>query len=220
MCGAGLEREAKRVLLTLDVTEAAAEKAAALGCDAVVSHHPLIFRPIGRLTSPKLLMLAKHEIAVMSFHTRLDNLDGGVNDELAAVLGLIGAVKYGEGGTARLGQTSFTRFADFAAHVKKALGAPVLHIVQNAEETGPVLVLGGDGKDFYPDALRAKGTFVTGAMGYHAMAAAADDGVVNVIEAGHFHTEQPVLRVLERMIRQADAAIDVRFFASDPITVI
>ena len=220
MCGAGLDREVKRVLVTLDVTHAAAEKAVALGCQAIVSHHPLIFRPIGRLTSPKLLLLAKHEIAVMSFHTRLDNLDGGVNDELAAVMGLTGAVKYGEGGTARLGQTPLVRCADFAAHVKKALGAPSLHFVQNAEETGPVMVLGGDGKDFYPDALKAGGTFVTGAMGYHAMADAADDGVINVIEAGHFHTEQPVQRVLERMIRQADPAIDVHFFASDPIAVI
>ena len=81
-------------------------------------------------------------------------------------------------------------------------------------------MLGGDGKDLYPDALRAGGTYVTGAMGYHAMADAADDGVINVIEAGHFHTEQPVLRVLERMVHEADAAVEVCMFGSDPVAVL
>ena len=97
MVCADAEKSARRVLLALDATDEVAKYAAENGFDAVVTHHPMIFSPLRALntldpTAKKALFFAKNDIAVMSFHTRLDALDGGVNDTLAEKLGVENAV--------------------------------------------------------------------------------------------------------------------------------
>jgi dinuclear metal center YbgI/SA1388 family protein len=77
-----------RVLITLDVTAGAVEHAAALGADLIVTHHPLIFKPLPRLTDPRLLRLAERRIAVLCAHTNLDAAPDGVNAALARRLDL------------------------------------------------------------------------------------------------------------------------------------
>ena len=83
------EREVHRALITLDVTPAAARRAVETGCEVIVSHHPLIFKPVRNVIDPLYISLIKADTAVMSFHTRLDAVDFGVNAALAARLGLI-----------------------------------------------------------------------------------------------------------------------------------
>ena len=83
------EREVHRALITLDVTHAAARRAVETGCEVIVSHHPLIFKPVRNVIDPLYISLIKADTAVMSFHTRLDAVDFGVNAALAARLGLI-----------------------------------------------------------------------------------------------------------------------------------
>ena len=82
--------EVERVLVTLDVTRAAADKAIRTGCGLIVSHHPLFLRPLKRLNNPLILRLARHGIAVYCAHTNLDVARDGVNHALAARLGLQG----------------------------------------------------------------------------------------------------------------------------------
>lgn len=82
-----------RVLVTLDLTEAVVQEAVAAGADLIVTHHPLIFRPLKQLRfdlpEGKLLQqLIRHGIAVFAAHTNLDNCDRGVNTVLAERLGL------------------------------------------------------------------------------------------------------------------------------------
>jgi len=77
-----------RVLVAVDWTASVLEEALALGVDAVVSYHPPIFDPLKRLSSddPKqrvLLEAAQAGIALLSPHTALDAVKGGVNDWLA-----------------------------------------------------------------------------------------------------------------------------------------
>jgi len=86
-------REVIRVLCTLDVTDEAVDYAIANDFDVIVSHHPLIFRPIPCVSyaDPKAklaLKCIKHQISVMSFHTRLDAAPGGLNDIFAKLMGL------------------------------------------------------------------------------------------------------------------------------------
>jgi len=81
-------REVSRVLTCLDVDENAVDKAIEMGAELIVSHHPLIFRAINRITDPLLLKLIEHRIAVISLHTNLDVAPGGVNHVLADTLGL------------------------------------------------------------------------------------------------------------------------------------
>jgi putative NIF3 family GTP cyclohydrolase 1 type 2 len=80
--------QVEKLLLTLDVTPAAVEKAIQNQVDCIVSHHPLVFKPLKQFTDPLLLKLAAHQIAVYSAHTNLDAAPQGVNFCLARKLGL------------------------------------------------------------------------------------------------------------------------------------
>ena len=85
------QREVKKVIISLDVTNEVIDKAISDGADVIISHHPLFFGGLGNVNAltfdgARAVKLAKNNIAVMSFHTRLDALEGGVNDILADLL--------------------------------------------------------------------------------------------------------------------------------------
>lgn len=215
MCCPQPDEPVRRVLLTLDITEAAVDRAARDRCNVILSHHPLVFRPVKALTVDnavprKLIKLVENGISAMSFHTRLDALSGGVNDVLAELLGLRNAIPFGEGeeNMGRVGDFSATTLEEFAAHVKKTLGAPFV-LFCGDRPVRRVAVLGGNGDDFI-SAAKAAGadTYVSGRLGYHPLSTAREDGI-NLIEAGHFYTENPVLPFLASLVKDADEAIPV-----------
>jgi dinuclear metal center YbgI/SA1388 family protein len=81
-------QELKKVLITLDVTESALEKAIKEKCNLIISHHPVIFGKINRINNPMFLKLIRNGIDVISMHTNLDVVPQGVNAILAERLGL------------------------------------------------------------------------------------------------------------------------------------
>jgi len=90
------QAEVRGVLIALDCTPVVVAEALRRGCNVVVCHHPVIFRPLKRLTGANeveqtLIAALKHDVAIYAAHTNLDNVRGGVNDKLAAVLGLTNA---------------------------------------------------------------------------------------------------------------------------------
>lgn len=85
----GREQPVQRALLALDCTGAVLEEAIDLGAQLIVTHHPVIYQPLSALRSDSLpYRAAAAGIAVLSAHTNLDMAAGGVNDALAARLGL------------------------------------------------------------------------------------------------------------------------------------
>ncbi len=86
-------REVNRGLICLDVTPAVIREARQKGCDLVISHHPLIFEGIKQLTGARpaeqvIMEAIRQDVAIVSLHTNLDNVDTGVNHRLGSVLGL------------------------------------------------------------------------------------------------------------------------------------
>ncbi|MDF7811785.1 Nif3-like dinuclear metal center hexameric protein [Hymenobacter sp. YC55] len=86
--------EVRGVLIALDCTPAVVDEAIERGCNVVVAHHPLIFRPLKRLTGANeveqtLLKAIKNDVALYAAHTNLDNVHHGVNRKLAEKLGLV-----------------------------------------------------------------------------------------------------------------------------------
>ncbi|MDP8203027.1 MAG: Nif3-like dinuclear metal center hexameric protein, partial [Candidatus Tenebribacter mawsonii] len=81
-------QEVKKILLTLDVTENAINKAINENIDLIISHHPLIFKLISKITNPIYLKLIKNNISVFCAHTNLDVIKKGVNFALAKKLDL------------------------------------------------------------------------------------------------------------------------------------
>ncbi len=88
-----VNREATGALLAIDVTENVIEEAISLGCNLIISHHPLAFRPFKSLTGKNyvercLLKAIKNDIVIYAAHTNLDNAQKGVNFKLAEMLEL------------------------------------------------------------------------------------------------------------------------------------
>ena len=83
-----------------------------------------------------------------------------------------------------------------------------------------VAVVGGDGKDYVGEAVRAGcDTFVSGRLSYNIMEEASERGI-NLVEAGHYYTEQPVTSLFQSVIIKADPEIYVEIASSNNITTI
>ena len=87
------DQEVSHALLSLDCTEEVVDEALELGCDVIISHHPIVFKGLKRFNGntyvERVIMKAiKHDIAIYAIHTNLDNVIGGVNSKISARLGL------------------------------------------------------------------------------------------------------------------------------------
>ena len=88
-----VNQPAHGALLCLDVTEEVIDEALELGCNLIISHHPLAFRPFKSLTGKSyiercLMKACKYDLVIYAAHTNLDNASGGVNFKLAELIGL------------------------------------------------------------------------------------------------------------------------------------
>ena len=223
MCCPDPTREVHRALVCLDVTEEVVDEAIQGGFDLIVAHHPLIFKGLKSITnenavSRKAIKLIRSNISVMSFHTRLDAVKGGVNDILAKLVGIENSVPFGDG-IGRIGNLRTPAdLLDFAKEVKNVLGAPNVYVADAKKDVCRVAVLGGSGKDEIAAASAAGAdTFVSGEIGHHPMTD-APDMEINLIEAGHFYTEQPVCDFLCKELRSL--GIEATKYNSNKILVI
>lgn len=228
MCCADLERVVKRVLVALDVTAEMVERAIAGGYDLIVSHHPLVFRPLKAVNpndavAKKVIRLLGAGVSVMSFHTRLDAVCGGVNDTLAAALHLQEIVPFGNDGETigRIGRLENPmELDDFARLVKKVTGAPAVTVADGGVAVERVAILGGSGSDDV-GAARAAGadTYLSGELGHHHLTDCPEFGM-NLIAAGHFYTENPVCETIRRMMLEIDPSLTVDVVDSNRIRTV
>mgnify|MGYP000431377551 FL=1 len=90
--------EVSRVLVTLDITPEVVEEAARKGCGLIVSHHPVIFSPLKKLSGQDVaFQLVKNGISAICMHTNLDAAEGGVNEVLAGIFGMREMEAFAEG---------------------------------------------------------------------------------------------------------------------------
>ncbi len=206
------------VLVALDPTEDAVAEAERQGFNLLLTHHPLLFRGLraadgADTSSRKVIRLIRAGISAAAFHTRLDALPGGVNDTLAAVLGLSDVIPFGSGEgkdgnpagmpPGRIGCLPVPESPDdFCRRVKAALHLPALLFAGGGRTIRRVAVLGGAG-DEDADAAHAAGAdvYVTGELRYHQLCDAPFEGMM-LVAAGHYHTEFPVVPVLAGMARE------------------
>ena len=187
-----------RVLTALDITEEVADEAMALGCQLIVSHHPVMNckwlpgqtvredRPQGHL----LLKLLRNNISAICMHTNLDAAQRGVNDLLAKALHLADPVPLHESGIGRHGfLPEPMALPEFVRFVSQTLGCNGVRYAGAGRPVFHVAVGGGACGDFENDAIAAGcDTFVTSDLSYHQFLDAAGKGIT-LIDAGHFPTE-------------------------------
>lgn len=209
MCGYS-DKAVSKCLVALDATLPVIEEAKALGCGLLVVHHPLIFTQTQSvsdetLTGGRLLACLENGISVISMHTNLDCVPGGVNDVLAQRLGLQGVqtVPDGEGANLiRYGTVSVQALPDFLRLVKQQLSCEGLRYADGGREVHRVAVGGGAcGSCLSQVAALGCDTFVTADLKYNQFIDASQMGI-NLIDAGHFATENPVVWVLRARLAE------------------
>lgn len=213
----------RKILVALDPFSHVCQEAVQWGADLLVTHHALIWKP-GFVTDRdeqgrNVLYLIENGIAHINAHTNLDCAPGGVNDRLAAVLGLehiqvinpMGTDSEGrEWGLLRCGIVPEQPLDAFLSSVKEKLSCDGLRFVDGGKPVRKVAVGGGACASELMDALRAGcDTFVTADVKYNAFWEAKAWGL-NLIDAGHFQTENPIVSVLAEQLSAAFPEIEVR----------
>ncbi len=213
-----------KVLVALDPFEHVCREAADWGAELIVTHHPLIFQAMKAITDETsigrgILTLCRNGISAINAHTNLDQAPGGVNDVLAQMLGLqhievVSPVGENEDGAPfgllRSGYVEPQPLKQFLSTVREALGCEGLRYVDGGRGVHKVAVGGGACAGALIEALDAGcDTFVTADVKYNQFWDAQDLGL-NLIDAGHFHTENPVVAMLAGKLQAAFPEIEVK----------
>lgn len=198
------------IVVALDLTDDVIRRAEETGSNVILTHHPLLFGGIKSLVSDpadpradRVIALIQKGISAMAFHTRLDTLDGGVNDILATLLGLNDLTPFGDSDNpqgkpmGRMGTLPAPMTAkELATLCKQRLQAPSVCFTDGKSPISKVAVLGGSGGDEIYAAITAGAqALVTGEAKHHHFCDALDGGLT-LIAAGHCSTEHPVCALL------------------------
>lgn len=212
-----------RAIVALDVTPTVISEAENIGAQLIVAHHPLFFdlKSVNDSdpTGSSIIRILRSGISCICLHTNLDSVRGGVNDALAEKLG-VAAERYLEGpfytsegkeyGMGRIGRISSPmEMSEFLPRVKTALNANGLRYHDSGKPVYKVALCGGSGGDFVKLAPSLGfDTLVTADVKYHQFLDARAFGL-NLIDAGHFSTENVVVPVLAEMIKREFPSVKV-----------
>jgi dinuclear metal center YbgI/SA1388 family protein len=178
----------------------------------IITHHPLIFKPIGSVVpsdsvGKRVLECIRNGIAVLSYHIRLDIMEGGVNDTLCDILGIKNTEQFIPYG--RIGDVEETSFEEFAKLVSDRLGVCGLPLVKANGEVKRVAVVSGCGKDEINAVISAGAdTFVTGEVMHNHMIDCKELGL-SLVCGTHYATERIVLPMLCDIVKSLGCASEV-----------
>lgn len=225
--GLAEDAEATGALLCLDVTEDVVDEAVLRGCNLIVSHHPLLFRPVKSITGNDyigrvILKAIQQKVAIYAAHTNLDAAYGGVNFKMAEKLELqniewlspkasyeyAGEIRTaGEGIIASLPTPMSQK--DFMERVKEIFGLRSLRVNHAAKgQISRVALCGGSGASLIPKAVeQGADAFITGEIGYHRFFGYEDQ--LLLMEIGHYESEQYTLELLYQIISRKAPGLQV-----------
>ena len=210
------EAEVSGALLCLDVTEAVVDEAIEKGCNLIVSHHPLIFHKLRRVTGEDYVQRAvmkaiQKGVAIVSMHTNMDSAQGGVNHKIAEKMGLGQLAFFGtekvvdgvRGGAGVVGILPAPMAADdFVLMLKHTFGVECVQANELLRRPiSKVALCGGAGSFLLPEAIRqGADAFVTGEMHYHDYFGHEQEIQIAVI--GHFQSEQYTSEIFQSIIEE------------------
>ena len=208
-----------RVLVTLDITPEVVAEAAAKHCEAIVTHHPVIFDPLKKLGPQDVpFQLVRAGISAICMHTNLDAAAGGVNEVLAGIFGMQDPEPFAEG-CGRVGSIEPITVPQLARKAQQELAARC-----NAPDVGPAVqvkfadtgkpvrrlaVISGAGGSLFEEALAVGADcLLTGEANHHHACDAKRLGL-SLIAAGHYATEFPVTAAVAEKLRAALPGVEV-----------
>ncbi len=209
------ETEVSGALLCLDVTERVVDEAVGLGCNLIVSHHPLIFHALRRVSGSDpvqrtVMKAIRNGIAVVSMHTNIDNAAGGVNFKIAERIGLescrflapriVAGIECGSGVVGELPRPMPS--GDFIRMLKDRFGVGCAMCNELLERpVRSVAVCGGAGASMLGDAVASGAdAFVTGEMHYHEYFGM--EQVIQIAVIGHYQSERYTNEIFKSIIQE------------------
>ena len=210
--------EVSGALLCLDVTEQVVDEAIEKGCNLIVSHHPLIFRKLARISDENYVQRTvrkaiKNDIAIVSMHTNMDAATGGVNFKIAEKLGLknlsffagekeVDGVKGGEGVIGEVSETDGWAADDLVLLLRDKFAVESVQCNQLLRRPIRRVALCGGAGSFLLDAAIQAGAdaFITGEMHYHEYFGHEQEIQICVI--GHYQSEQFTSEIFKSIIEE------------------
>jgi len=219
------DHEVTKITTALDITDEVIEEAVEAGSQLIVSHHPLMFDAIKKVTEDdtkgkKIIKMIENGISAICLHTNLDAAEGGVNDALMTALGgqVVGLLDpHGEHpdgtpyGVSRYGRLPApTPFFDFLESVKERLNCNGLRYVFSGRPVYKIACCGGNGAMDMERAFNMGcDTYVTSDLKYDHFLWAKEFGL-NLIDADHFCTENVVIPVIVDVLHNEFHDIEVK----------
>ena len=217
------ENEITGVLITLDCTEAVLDEAVKKNCNLIITHHPIIFKGLKKITGRNYVERAaekaiRNNISVYAIHTNLDNVPDGVNKKICDKLGLTNCKillqspmgkNFGAGMIGTL-PTPSTEIS-FLNKVKRVMKADsVRHTALLGKKVSEVAVCGGSGSFLLGEAIRQKAdVFITADFKYHQFFDAENKMVI--ADIGHYESEQFTKELLHDMLMEKFSIFASRF---------
>lgn len=223
-----------KILIALDPTLQALRAAHQINAQLLLTHHPLIFKPLfhldqGVFPANVIFEAMRTGTSIVSAHTNLDRSQGGINDMLAQLFNLQQVTVLQKStdlddhgvGLGRIGLIPEPRsLDDMVGTVKERLGLQTMKIVGQGEQLiNRIAVVGGSGGGFVSEAAEAGADLlITGDLGHHHALEAENFGLA-LIDGGHFHTEKAALSLfadqLKRILKDRNWEATVEFFQTE-----
>ena len=208
-------------LLTTDITESVVGEAISLGCNLIISHHPLLFRGVKHIcgNTPQercIIQAIRHDIAIYSAHTSMDAYIHGVSGRMAEQLGITtyhilsnpqwsnskwsnSQIEHGLGVIGNL--PAPMPFHDFLSMVKTRFQAPYLRYTRAlTPEVQTIALCGGAGAEFADEAIaQGADVFITADVKYHEMQAA--DGRIALVDMDHWVSEHFTRNIFQDLLQ-------------------
>ncbi len=228
------EGEISRIYLALDADERAIAEAALCDAQLLLTHHPLIFSPLKRITTDDLIgsrvvRLLQSRISHVAMHTNYDaaRMGGLAADRLhipiEAPLGDLFEREektFGIGTIGNLPERILLR--QLAEQVKESFSLGSVRVFGDLDrEIGRVAICPGAGKSMIKDALQQHAeVYITGDIDHHSGIDAVSEGLC-IIDAGHYGIEhifvEDMQECLHRLLPQIEVVAQTRL---DPFVVV
>ncbi len=199
------------VVISLDLEEETVDKAIATNSNLIITHHPYLFSPTNSIDFRdgfynRLQKCIKNDITVYAFHTNLDIAKGGVNDNLANILGLKDVKSLEtdkELGLGRYGYIDKTNANDYLNFVKEKLEAENIIAYGNTDkEIKKIGLCGGAGSSLIEDAISLScDLMITGDVKYHEAMDLSNKGII-IADVGHFASENHIIFKLQKEVQE------------------
>lgn len=211
------DKNIKKILVCLDITENVVDKAVFEKVDLIVSHHPLIFS--GQKTilgdnflGKKILKLIENNISVYGAHTNVDSADGGLNDYVLEKINFNGEKLDFELKPLRYFELDeYTNIEDIIYRIKENLKIENVRLARSYRKNKikKIAITTGAGDSFISEVIENKvDLFITGDLKHHIALDSIESGIY-LLDIDHYGSEKLVSDLFEKVIKEIDSNIEV-----------